>query len=242
MSLFLFMEENSIMKKFKNLASAITALVISILILTPHTFAVPVENVNDCLTGADENDCQITSDELETLIKVENVIWKSFINKNVYAEDSAYVTLKWNSHKVQLFVKTQEAYKKAVAFIKSDIIDKNLVDVILSPELDYKTCDGGSGSADEVNSIIANEYFAIKDFLTEKKIVSDMYIISETDSQNTDISRTLIEVYVKDKNSEDALQTFMKENYFWQDMVKISIVSNFTEKNENVVYFKDCIV
>lgn len=66
-----------------------------------------------------------------------------------------------------------------------------------------------------------------------------MYITSETDRENTDIKYTLIEVYVKDKVSKYILKSYMKENYFWQDVVKISIVPGLAGEPENTVYLKD---
>lgn len=128
---------------------------------------------------------------------------------------------------------------KAVAFIDSGAVDKNLAEVVLLPEYDYRICDGGADADDEVNGIIADEYLAIKDFLTDKKIPSNMYITSETDGKNTDIKYTLIEVYVKDRVSKYILKSYMKENYFWQDVVKISIVPGLAGEPENTVYLKD---
>lgn len=228
------------MKKIKNIAVVIAALVMSIGIVPASAFALSFENTNDYLTNADiSSDTPVTSDELETLIKTKNVIWENFIGKNGYAEEAAYAMLKWNSHTVRLLVKTKDAYKKAVAFADSGAVDKNLVEVVLSPKYDYRICDGGANADDEVNDIIADEYLAIKDFLADKKIPSNMYITSETDSKNTDIKYTFIEVYVKDQVSKYILKSYMKENYFWQDVVKISIVSDLAGEPENTVYLKD---
>lgn len=179
----------------------------------------------------------VTNEELETLVLTAKAL-SAFVFEN---EDSADTSLKWGRHSVMLFVKTQAVYDKAVSFLTENGIEPSLVDVIISPEHNYEIIIGGQKDIDEVNTIVADEYITLKTFLKENEILSNIYLTTGLDEKYPDTPYTCVEIYVKDQSDEDAIQNYMTENYFWQDVVKISVVSDFSENPENSVQNKDFI-
>lgn len=113
--------------------------------------------------------------------------------------------------------------------------------MILSPEHDYEIITGGQKDIDEVNTIVADEYITLKTFLKENEILSNIYLTTGLDEKYPDTPYTCVEIYVKDQSDEDAISNYMTENYFWQDVVKISVVSDFSENPENNVQNKDFV-
>lgn len=182
----------------------------------------------------------VTNDELEKLLLTRDTL-AQFLSEQNFIDETAYASLKWNRHSVELFTKTQAVYDAVTNFIGENGIEETLVDVILAPEYDYRVPTGGQKGFDEVNVIVADGYFALKSFLKENEILSNIYLTTGLDESHPDVPYTCVEIYVKEQSDEDTIRNYMTENYFWQDVVKISVVSDFSENPENNVQNKDFV-
>lgn len=166
-----------------------------------------------------ENKTPVTSEELDSLVNTSQKLDK-FINDNGYSEKSAYSYLQWNEHSVWLFVKTQAIHDEAVKYIEENKIDSNLVDVIVSPEFDYKVPEGGAKNEGEVNKIVADEYLNIKKYLNDNKISAEISLVKK---QELGTNYTGINIIADSKKSSDKITKYLNENNYYTDVVEISI-------------------
>lgn len=185
------------------------------------------------LTTDGETDTPVTNAELEKLVITTQKL-NEFITENEYSDNSAYASLQWNRHSVSLFVENQEIHDKAVQFISDNDIETNLVDIIISPEYDFRIPDGGAKDINEVNPIVAGEYLTIRDFLKNNEILSNIFL---TTKQNC----TFVEITVREQEDVDILKNYLTDNYYWQDVIEITVQSDLSEDTGSTVHYKDFV-
>ncbi|MDE6035479.1 MAG: dockerin type I repeat-containing protein [Ruminococcus sp.] len=192
-----------------------------------------VDESSDLTLTNGDSETPVTNDELEKLVITTQKL-NEFIMENEYSENSAYASLKWNKHSVWLFVKNQEVHDKAVQFISDNDIETNLVDVIISPEYDFRIPDGGAKDIDEVNPIVAGEYLTIRDFLKDNGILSNIFL---TTKQNC----TFVEITVREQEDVDILKSYLTDNYYWQDVIDITVQSDLSADTGSTIHYKDFV-
>lgn len=168
----------------------------------------------------------VTNAELEALIETKNTLWDEFISAGGYVDTSAYARLKWNSHEVELLCRTQEVYDAAAAYLAVHPADA--VTLVLAPDYEYERKCGGANESGEVNGIVAAEYFGLKAYLTEQAILSNIYLTYTPDAAYPDLYVDGIEVQVKHVGDAAALAAYMDENYYWQDVVTVTVAPELT--------------
>lgn len=178
---------------------------------------------NDQLTG--DGECAaaepVTNDELESLLNLRSTLF-DFIQQAGFLEDSAYAQLPWGSHAVNCYVKTEAVRADILDFMQKNGIDNALVNVIVSPDYDFRIPDGGQ-KGDEVNGIAASGYFGLKAYLTEAAILSNIYLTEKPHDDHPELTYTGIDITVKTQADADTIKTYMRENYYWDAIVDITV-------------------
>ncbi|MDE6833231.1 MAG: dockerin type I repeat-containing protein [Ruminococcus sp.] len=205
--------------------------------LNSSMIAYTVDESPDLTLTDGESETPVTNDELEKLVITTQKL-DEFLTENEYSDNSAYASLHWNRHSVWLFVKNQEIHDKAVQFIADNDIETNLVDVIISPEYDFSIPDGGAKDIDEVNMIVANEYLTIRDFLKNNDILSNIYL---TTKQYEQYNYTFVEITVREQETVDILEKYLTDNYYWQDVIEITVQSDLSADTRSTVHYKDFV-
>ncbi|MCR5016238.1 MAG: dockerin type I repeat-containing protein [Ruminococcus sp.] len=180
------------------------------------------------------------NDSLETLLTVLKEL-----NKNLYrsgfTDKSAYALLCWGQDSIQCYVKDSSVRDEIAGFIKDNDIDSKLVDIIVSPDYDFRVPTGGNRSYDEVNTIVADEYFSLKKYLSENGVLSNVYLTQKCSEERPDAPYSCVEIYVKTQDDADALKAYMDENYYWSAVVDANVKPDLSGDTNSTIYNKDYI-
>lgn len=164
----------------------------------------------------------VTNDELEKLLDVRNQLW-AYIDKAGYAETAAYAALLWNHHTVICYVQSEAVRAGVMQYMQSQEIAETLVDIVISPEYDFRMKDGGANSPDEVNLTAAAGYFGLKAYLADKQILSNIYLTEKPHADHPEMTYTGIDICVRTQADADALQAYMAENFYWDAIVTVTV-------------------
>lgn len=198
-----------------------------------------VENYESELTDG-EITTPVSNDELETLVTTMQML-NTYLYESGYLDDSALAVLYWGKHSIECFVKTYAVHDNVVQFMKDNGIAETLVDVIVSPEYDFRVDDGGQRSYDEVNTIVAGEYLTLKSYLKDTGILSNIYLTTKQNKKYPDVSYTYVEVYVKTQADADTLKDYMTETYYWQDIVEITAQPDLSNNPDSTIRYKEYV-
>ncbi|MBO6307653.1 MAG: dockerin type I repeat-containing protein [Oribacterium sp.] len=196
-----------------------------------------VESFENLVPDGEETITPVTNEELETLVTAMQNL-NTFLNESGYLDDSAYAALYWGKHSIECFVKTYAVHDAVIQFMKENEIAETLVDVIVSPECDFHVGDGGQRSYDEVNTIVADEYISLKNYLNDSGILSNIYLTTKQDKTYPDVSYTCVEIYVKTQEDANAMKAYMTENSYWQDVVEITVKSDLSSDTDSTIHNK----
>ncbi len=180
------------------------------------------------------------NDSLETLLTVLKEL-----NKNLYrsgfTDKSAYASLCWGQDSIQCYVKDSSVRDEVADFIKDNDIDRKLVDIIVSPDYDFCVPTGGNRSYDEVNTIVADEYFSLKKYLNENNVLSNVYLTQKCSEERPDAPYSCVEIYVKTQEDADTLKAYMDENYYWSAVIDVTVKPDLSGDTDSTIYNKDYI-
>lgn len=182
----------------------------------------------------------VTNDELEKLLAV----WKSlntFIYEKGFIDNSAYASLYWGRHSIDCYAKSYAVEYDIKQYMKENGIDESLISIIVAPEAEYRVPTGGNRSYDEVNTIVADEYFSLKKYLSENGVLSNVYLTQKCSEERPDAPYSCVEIYVKTQEDADALKAYMDENYYWSAVVDVTVKSDLSGDTDSTIYNKDYI-
>lgn len=182
----------------------------------------------------------VTNDELELLVNTA-IKLNNHLNEIGYLEECAYASLRWGKHSVWLIVQSETIAEELSAYITENEISANLVDIIVSPEYDYRIADGGQKEDNEVNIIVANEYLSLKEFLKNNEILSNIYLTARQNDSSQVIYNSFVEIQVKSQEDSDAIKKYMLDNYFWDAVIDVTVTQDLSADTENFVYSKDYV-
>lgn len=196
-----------------------------------------VESFENLVPDGEETITPVTNEELETLVTAMQNL-NTFLNESGYLDDSAYAALYWGKHSIECFVKTYAVHDAVIQFMKENEIAETLVDVIVSPECDFHVGDGGQRSYDEVNTIVADEYISLKNYLNDSGILSNIYLTTKQDKTYPDVSYTCVEIYVKTQEDANAMKAYMTESSYWQDVVEVTVQPDLSATPDSTIHNK----
>lgn len=196
-----------------------------------------VESFENLVSDGEEAITPVTNEELETLVTAMQKL-NTYLNEAGYLDDSAYTALYWGKHSIQCFVKNYTVHDKVIQFMKDNEIAETLVDVIVSPEYDFHAADGGQRSYEEVNTVVADEYISLKNYLNDSGMLSNIYLTTKQDKTYPDVSYTCVEIYVKTQEDANALKVYMTESSYWQDVVEITVKSDLSRDTDSTIHNK----
>lgn len=186
------------------------------------------------------DDTPVTNDELEQLLKITGEL-NTFLYERGYIEECGYASLRWGKHSVWLAVQSEAIAEELSAYITENGISENLVDIIIAPEYDYRIPDGGQKEPDEVNTIVVDGYFALKEYLKSNEILSNIYLTARQNESSQGIYNSFVEIQVKSQEDSDAIKKYMLDNYFWDAVVDVTVTQDLSADTENFVYSKDYV-
>lgn len=180
-------------------------------------------------------DTPVTNDELEELLKITGEL-NTYLYERGYIEECGYASLRWRKHSVWLAVQSEAIADELTAYIEENEIPEDLVDIIIAPEYDYRIPDGGQKEPDEVNTIVVDGYFALKDYLKSNEILSNIYLTARQNEISPEVYNSIVEIAVKTQEDSDAIKKYMLDNYFWDAVVNITVTPDLSESPDDFSY------
>jgi len=165
----------------------------------------------------------------------------SYIYEKGFIDNSAYASLYWDKHAIDCYVQSYAVEYEIKQFIEDNKIDENLITVIVAPEADYRVPEGGQRSYEEVNTIVADEYITLKNYLNDNGILSNVYLTTKGELNYPELPYSCVEVYVRSQEDVDKLKVYMEENYYWQDVVEITVQSELSTDTDSTIHNKEYI-
>ena len=199
-----------------------------------------IESFEDMIHDGYTVETPVTNDELETLIKTLQTL-NSYIYEKGFIDNSAYASLYWDKHAIDCYVQSYAVEYEIKQFIEDNKIDENLITVIVAPEADYRVPEGGQRSYEEVNTIVADEYITLKNYLNDNGILSNVYLTTKGELNYPEVPYSCVEVYVRSQEDVDKLKVYMEENYYWQDVVEITVQSELSTDTDSTIHNKEYI-
>lgn len=199
-----------------------------------------IESFADMVPTGYTVETPVTNDELEALIAAMKQL-NTFLLEKGYLDNSACTSLYWGRHSIECSAKSYAVEYDIRQFIKESGIAEDLVTVIVAPEADYSMVYGGQRSYDEVNTIVADEYISLKNYLNDSGMLSNVYLTTKTSKELPDVPYSCVEVYVKTKADADTLKAYMDENYYWQDVVEVTVQPDLSADTDSTIHNKDYI-
>jgi len=185
-------------------------------------------NVN-AQTTAEIGDTSVSNDELEMLWDLREQISEYILEKG-YFEISADTSLRWDEHFVRVYAMTQETADDLSRFMNEKGISEDYIRIYIEPERSYELITGGQRGYDEINSIVTDGYFGIKEYLKSNGIQSSIYLTREYPDIHPTIPYTATKVYLRDNEEKERLEKYLMDNYYWMDVIDIIVKPDLAEK------------
>ena len=182
----------------------------------------------------------VTNDELETLVTILQTL-NSYLYDKGFIDNSAYASLYWGKHSIECYAQSYEVEYEIKQFMIENDIDENLISVIVAPEADYREPSGGQRSYEEVNTIVAGEYITLKKYLSDNDILSNVYLTTKSELDFPKVPYSCVEIYVRSQEDADKLKNYMEENYYWQDVVEVTVQPNLSTVPDSTIHNKEYI-
>ena len=179
----------------------------------------------------------VTNEELETMVTALQAL-NTYLNEKGYIDSSAYASLFWGRHSIECFAQSYAVEYDIRQFIAESGIDGNLICIVVAPEADYRVPDGGQRSYEEVNTIVAGEYIALKQYLSDSGILSNIYLTAKGVLDLPQVPYSCIEIYVKSQEDADKLKAYMEENHYWQDVAEITVQPDLSADPDSLIHNK----
>lgn len=199
-----------------------------------------IESFEDMVPDGYTVDTPVTNEELETLVTTLQTL-NTYLNEKGYIDNSVYASLYWNKHAIECYAQSYAVEYEIKQFMKENDIDENLISVIVAPEADYRAPDGGQRSCEEVNTIVAGEYITLKKYLSDNGILSNVYLTTKGELDFPKVLYSCVEIYVRSQEDADKLKNFMEENYYWQDVVEITVQTDLSANPDSTIHNKEYI-
>ena len=199
-----------------------------------------IESFEDMVPDGYTVDTPVTNDELETLVNTLQAL-NIYLYEKRFIDNSAYASLYWGKHAIECYAQSYAVEYEIKQFMKENDIDENLISVIVAPEVDYREPTGGQRSYDEVNTIVASEYITLKKYLSNNGILSNVYLTTKGELDFPKVPYSCVEIYVRSQEDADKLKNFMEENYYWQDVVEVTVQTDLSADTDSTIHNKDYI-
>lgn len=199
-----------------------------------------IESFEDMMPTGYTLETPVTNDELETLITTLQALNICLYEKG-FIDNSAYASLYWGKHSIECYAQSYAIEYEIKQFMKENDIDEHLISVIVAPEADYREPTGGQRSYKEVNTIVAGEYITLKKYLSENGILSNVYLTTKGELDFPKVPYSCVEIYVRSQEDADKLKNYMEENYYWQDVVEVTVQTDLSADTDSTIHNKDYI-
>ena len=199
-----------------------------------------IESFEDMIPDGYTVETPVTNDELELLVTTLQSL-NTYLYEKGFIDKSAYASLYWGKHAIECFAQSYAVEYEVKQFMKENDIDENLISVVVAPEADYREPTGGQRSYEEVNIIVASEYITLKKYLTDNGILSNVYLTTKGELDYPKVPYSCVEIYVRSQEDADKLKTYMEENYYWQDVVEVTVQSDLSADTDSTVHNKEYI-
>lgn len=192
------------------------------------------------LTDGVEVFVPVTNDELEMLITTLQAL-NIYLGEKGFIDNSAYASLYWGKHSIECYVQSYAVEYEIKQYIKDNGINEDLITIIIAPDAEYLRPDGGQMSYNEVNTIVADEYITLKKYLNDSGILSNIYLTTKGDYNPPQVPYSCVEIYVKSQEDADLLKNYMKENYYWDAVVEITVQPDLSADTDSTIHSKEYI-
>lgn len=199
-----------------------------------------IESFEDIMPSGYTVETPVTNDELETLVTTLQAL-NIYLYEKGFIDNSAYASLYWGKHSIECYAQSYEVEYEIKQFMIENDIDENLISVIVAPEADYREPSGGQRSYEEVNTIVAGEYITLKKYLSDNGILSNVYLTTKSELDFPKVSYSCVEIYVRSQEDADKLKNYMEENYYWQDVVEVTVQPNLSTVPDSTIHNKEYI-
>ena len=199
-----------------------------------------IESFEDMIPDGYTVETPVTNDELELLVTTLQSL-NTYLYEKGFIDKSAYASLYWGKHAIECFAQSYAVEYEVKQFMKENDIDENLISVVVAPEADYRVPDGGQRSYEEVNTIVAGEYITLKKYLTDNGILSNVYLTTKGELDYPKVPYSCVEIYVRSQEDADKLKTYMEENYYWQDVVEVTVQPDLSADPDSTIRNKEYI-
>ena len=123
-----------------------------------------------------------------------------------------------------------EGTEELSAYITENGISENLVDIIIAPEYDYRIPDGGQKEPDEVNTIVVDGYFALKEYLKSNEILSNIYLTARQNERSPEVYNSIVEITVKTQEDSDAIKKLISYKNLCSNLSKLNLNENLIDE------------
>ena len=199
-----------------------------------------IESFEDMVPDGYTVDTPVTNDELETLVTTLQTL-NTYLYERAFIDNSAYASLYWGKHAIECYAQSYAVEYEIKLFMKENDIDEKLISVIVAPEADYREPTGGQRSYEEVNTIVASEYITLKKYLSNNGILSNVYLTTKGELDFPKVPYSCVEIYVRSQEDADKLKNFMEENYYWQDVVEVTVQTDLSDNPDSTIHNKEYI-
>ena len=196
-----------------------------------------IESFEDMIPDGYTVDSPVTNEELETLVTTLQAL-NIYLYEKGFTNNSAYASLYWGKHAIECYAQSYAVEYEIKQFMKENDIDENLISVIVAPEADYREPTGGQRSYEEVNTIVASEYITLKKYLTDNVILSNVYLTTKGKLDYPKVPYSCVEIYVRSQEDADTLKAYMEDNYYWQDVVEVTVQPNLSVIPDSTIHNK----
>lgn len=199
-----------------------------------------IESFEDMIPDGYTVDSPVTNEELETLVTTLQAL-NIYLYEKGFIDNSAYASLYWGKHAIECYAQSYAVEYEIKQFMKENDIDENLISVIVAPEADYREPTGGQRSYEEVNTIVASEYITLKKYLTDNVILSNVYLTTKGELDYPKVPYSCVEIYVRSQEDADTLKAYMEDNYYWQDVVEVTVQPNLSVIPDSTIHNKSYV-
>jgi len=199
-----------------------------------------IESFEDMIPDGYIVETPVTNDELETLVTTLQTL-NTYLYEKGFIDNSAYASLYWGKHSIECYAQSYAVEYEIKQFIKENEIAENLITVIVAPEEDYREPTGGQRSYKEVNTIVAGEYTTLKKYLSDNGILSSIYLTTKGVLDLPKVPYSCVEIYVRSQEDSDTLKNYMKENYYWDAVVEVTVQPDLSAVPDSTIHNKEYI-
>lgn len=199
-----------------------------------------IERFADMIPDGETAETPVTNAELETLVSTLQTL-NTFLTEKGFTDNSAFASLYWGRHAIECYAQSYAVEHEIRQFMKENDLDENLITVTVAPEADYREPTGGQRSYEEVNTVVAGEYITLKQYLHECGMLSNIYLTTKYSAALPDVPYSCVEISVRSQDDADALQAYLEEAHYWQDVVEITVQPDLSADPDSTIRSKDYI-